>query len=66
MVVLSVEGPGFIDKGTWTTHKVLGVFPDRAAATAAVPDDGDDEDIYLITDLDTNKATRVEIVENDG
>jgi hypothetical protein len=62
MFVLSVEGPGHIDKGNWTTHEVLGVFPDFDAAVAAIPADIKDQDdeIILVTNMDTMEATRIE------
>lgn len=37
MVVLSVEGPDFADRGTWATHEILGVYPTEADAVASLP-----------------------------
>lgn len=34
MFVVSVEGGRYLDKGNWTTHKVLGVFNTREEAIA--------------------------------
>ena len=61
MFVLSVEGPSFLNKGTWATHKVLGVGPtrDEALATAAI-EDFDGEDTLLLTDVDTGKVERID------
>jgi hypothetical protein len=62
MFVLSVEGPGHIDKGNWATHEILGVFPDFDAAVAAIPADIKDQEdeIILVTNMDTMEATRIE------
>lgn len=32
MFVVSVEGPNYLDKHNWVTHKVLGVFNTREEA----------------------------------
>ena len=34
MFVVSVEGPNFINRHTWSTHKVLGIFNTREEAIA--------------------------------
>ncbi len=60
--VLSVEGASFMDRGTWSTHKVVGVFGTYDEAVSffkSQPEDvRTDEDIWLITDLNTAKVTR--------
>lgn len=61
MIVLSVEGPDFIDKNTWATHKILGVFDNDDLAVSAIPADLDlVENIVLITDTDDGRCYRVE------
>jgi hypothetical protein len=51
MVVLSVEGQGYVDRDTWATHKILGVYPTEADAVESLPshDLCWDEDIVLVT-----------------
>ena len=56
--VLSVEGPGYVNKGTWSTHKVLGVFESREAAVIAAGEI-DEEDIMLLTNTDTGTVERL-------
>ncbi len=56
--VLSVEGPGYINKGLWSTHKILGVFESRDAAIAALGEI-DEEDIVLLTNTDTGSVERI-------
>jgi hypothetical protein len=59
-MVLSVEGAAFMNRWTWTTHKVLGVFEDRDAALehpelASMTD----EDVVILTNLDDGKVERI-------
>lgn len=49
--ILSVEGPGHIDQGGWSTHKILGAFETREAAVMAIPTTFTEEDLVFITDL---------------
>lgn len=37
MFVLSGEGQAFLNKGTWSTHKILGVFSTFEEAEKALP-----------------------------
>jgi len=55
--VLSVEGPGYIDRDTWSTHKILGVFStEEEARQAHKPGD---EEVVLLTDLNTGDVERI-------
>jgi hypothetical protein len=60
MFVLSVEGPGHINKANWTTHEILGCFPSRDEAVAASGGVGGEEEIVIVTDTDTGEAERIE------
>ena len=65
MIVLSVEGQDFIDRCMNSTHKVLAVFPTREETKARlpefIPEDADlMSNVYLLTDLETGEARRVE------
>ncbi len=61
MIVLSVEGVDHIDKSTWSTHKILGVFDTDDHAVLAIPPDLDlTYDVVLITDTDDGRCYRVE------
>lgn len=65
MFALSVEGPSCIDKGLWTTHKVLSVHKTRDEAIAeAKRHNFADGDIMIITDL--SGATPTERVQTNG
>ena len=65
MIVLSVEGRDFIDRCMDSTHKVLAVFPTREETEARLAEfipEGADlvSHVYLLTDLETGEARRVE------
>jgi hypothetical protein len=65
MIVLSVEGQDFIDRCMNSTHKVLAVFPTmeetKARLAEFIPEDADlVSNVYLLTDLETGEAQRVE------
>ncbi len=66
MVVLSVEGPGYVDRGTWATHKILGVYPTEADAVESLPshDLVWDEDIVIVSDLTAGTAWRTDAKGN--
>lgn len=61
MVVLSVEGSAFASRKNWTTHKILGVFATKAEAMESplIQDLDLNEDICIVTDLETNTVERV-------
>ena len=59
--VLSVEGPRYVDREIWTTHKILGAFESAEAAQERVGTLGmDDEDIVLLTNLETGLRCRLD------
>ena len=65
MIVLSVEGRDFIDRCMNSTHKVLAVFPTREETKAKLAEFiAEDADlvsyVYLLSDLETCEARRVE------
>jgi hypothetical protein len=65
MIVLSVEGRDFVDRCMDSTHKVLAVFATREETKARlpefIPEDADlMSNVYLLTDLETGEARRVE------
>lgn len=59
--ILSVEGNGHINRGLWTTHKVLGAFSTRDAAVKAIPSDFCDEDIVIVTNVKTGLVERIPV-----
>lgn len=60
MFVLSVEGQGFINRETWATHKILGVFDTRDEALESEALEGlGEEDVVLLTDTDGKTVQRV-------
>jgi hypothetical protein len=61
MFVVSVEGGAYINKSTWTTHKILGVGPSRAEALAWVAlEDFDEQDILIVTNFDNGEVERID------
>jgi len=60
MFVLTVEGPAYMDRGLWTTHKVLGVY---ASADIARQEpqlaEMDEEDIVVLWDIANQTAERI-------
>lgn len=61
MFVLSVEGPDFISKVNWSTHKVLGVYHNAKDAENAIPANADfDETMWIVTDTLSGVAKRIE------
>lgn len=70
MIVLSVEGPAFIDRDAWSTHKILGVFATReeALASEVLDEPGLDaeEAVVLITDTETKDVRRVSFGDEEG
>lgn len=63
MFIASVEGPGHMNRGTWTTHRIVGVYQTREEAVAAIGTEGfDDEDIAIVTDVSTSPH-RVERIQ---
>jgi hypothetical protein len=63
LFVLSVEGPGFMDRGNWSTHVIVGTFntyDDAVDFFKTQPeDDRTDEDIWLLTDMQTQRTNRL-------
>ena len=62
--VLVVEGPGFLDRKLWRTHRVLGVYEKREDALEnptykECKANERDEEIFVLTDLQTNTAERI-------
>ena len=61
MFVLSAEGPDFISKGNWSTHKVFGVYHNEQDAENAIPANADfEESLWLVTNTLTGVAKRIE------
>ena len=63
MFILSVEGGKFLDRGNWSTHKILGAFPSREEAMQDInlnSEGYDEEDVLILTDLDSGKAERID------
>lgn len=63
MIVMSVEGPEYVNKGTWSTHKILGVFDTMEEARESplykqIAED--DEAIGLLTDVVDGDVERIE------
>lgn len=56
--VLTVEGPEYTNKRTWTTHKVVGVYQTKQAARADVRPDP--ERIWMLTDLSSGETERLD------
>lgn len=67
MFVLSVEGGAYLNRANWTTHKILGVGRTReeALATAEISE-FDDEDILILTNVETGKAERIPTGEDES
>ena len=57
--ILSVEGPGYVDKGNWSTHKILGAFASREDAVRTLGEIPEDE-IILLTELRDGEVERIE------
>ena len=54
--VVSAEGPGFLDKGNWVTHSILGCFSSLKDVWEFVENrEDDDEEILLLTYPDGSK-----------
>ena len=63
MIVLSVEGPGYINRDLWATHKILGVFNTRQEATESEAYKKLSfacDEIVLITDTEGGDVDRIE------
>ena len=63
MVVLSVEGEDYADRGTWATHKILGVYPTEADAVESLPSHElcwDGTEIVLVSDLTAGTVWRTD------
>jgi hypothetical protein len=66
ILVLSVEGPAFMDKGTWATHKALAIGSTEEELIAKIKSgelnvQPDDETCFLITNLVSGYAWRAEL-----
>ena len=60
MFVLSVEGAGYVDRGLWCTHKILGVFATRELALQhEACQEVHEEDIVILTDAETGDRERI-------
>lgn len=59
MFVLSVEGPGYLNRGMWSTHAIKGVFStfDEAVAAFDAVKHAEDE-VWLVTDTDDGEVVR--------
>lgn len=69
MFVLSAEGERFLDRGLWTTHKVLGVHATQQEAIDAIPEELTEdlnETIVVITNATTGERVRVETNPDDA
>lgn len=60
MFVLTGEGHRYLDRDTWTTHRVIAVGEDRDDVLSQVPDDATQEDIFLLTDMTTGTRQGVD------
>lgn len=59
--VLSVEGSGYIDRGLWTTHKIIGTYATAEELEEAAKAQGfAEDDIVLGTNLETGGCWRVD------
>ena len=59
MFVISIEGAEYLNKGTWSTHKVLGAWGDKQEAKRRGLEEVKEDNVVILTDLSDGSTERI-------